>query len=129
MPRRGRYLSATTAVAISRATGSGAGSTADAYSGTGATGAGQSAQEKPDVIYRTGGSARRLLGLKALSEQKLPGIPVAGGDDFARHRRTGSLGRGRFFRQAPAKPSADGLTLFLMWLNVRGGLGDSPPVS
>ncbi|SUG09426.1 Putative heat shock protein YegD [Salmonella enterica subsp. enterica serovar Dublin] len=55
-----------------------------------------SAQEKPDVIYLTGGSARSPLIKKALSEQ-LPGIPVAGGDDFgSRHRRTGSLGRGRF---------------------------------
>ncbi|ESC82305.1 putative chaperone [Salmonella enterica subsp. enterica serovar Newport str. WA_14881] len=40
-----------------------------------------SAQEKPDVIYLTGGSARSPLIKKALSEQ-LPGIPVAGGDDF-----------------------------------------------
>ncbi len=39
-----------------------------------------SAQEKPDVIYLTGGSARSPL-IKKLSEQ-LPGIPVAGGDDF-----------------------------------------------
>ncbi|EJN2806560.1 molecular chaperone [Salmonella enterica] len=40
-----------------------------------------SAQEKPDVIYLTGGSARSPLIKKALSKQ-LPGIPVAGGDDF-----------------------------------------------
>ncbi|HDJ2741340.1 TPA: molecular chaperone [Salmonella bongori] len=40
-----------------------------------------SAQEKPDVIYLTGGSARSPLIKKALSEQ-LPGIPIAGGDDF-----------------------------------------------
>ncbi|MBK0366703.1 molecular chaperone [Salmonella enterica] len=40
-----------------------------------------SAQEKPDVIYLTGGSAPSPLIKKALSEQ-LPGIPVAGGDDF-----------------------------------------------
>ncbi|CAD6129196.1 molecular chaperone [Escherichia coli] len=39
------------------------------------------AQEKPDVIYLTGGSARSPLIKKALAEQ-LPGIPVAGGDDF-----------------------------------------------
>ncbi|KNC94995.1 Hsp70 family protein, partial [Trabulsiella odontotermitis] len=36
---------------------------------------------RPDVIYLTGGSARSPLIRKALSEQ-LPGIPVAGGDDF-----------------------------------------------
>ncbi|EDP8597709.1 molecular chaperone [Salmonella bongori] len=40
-----------------------------------------SAQEKPDVIYLTGGCARSPLIKKALSEQ-LPGIPIAGGDDF-----------------------------------------------
>ena len=39
------------------------------------------AQEKPDVIYLTGGSARSQLIKKALAEQ-LPGIPIAGGDDF-----------------------------------------------
>ena len=39
------------------------------------------AQEKPDVIYLTGGSARSPLIKKALTEQ-LPGIPIAGGDDF-----------------------------------------------
>ncbi|EIV9312793.1 molecular chaperone [Shigella boydii] len=39
------------------------------------------AQEKPDVIYLTGGSARSPLIKKALAEQ-LPGIPIAGGDDF-----------------------------------------------
>ena len=36
---------------------------------------------RPDVIYLTGGSARSPLIRKALSEQ-LPGIPIAGGDDF-----------------------------------------------
>lgn len=35
----------------------------------------------PDVIYLTGGSARSPLIKKALAEQ-LPGIPIAGGDDF-----------------------------------------------
>lgn len=39
------------------------------------------AQEKPDIIYLTGGSARSPLIKKALAEQ-LPGIPIAGGDDF-----------------------------------------------
>ncbi|XHA15085.1 molecular chaperone [Citrobacter farmeri] len=39
------------------------------------------AQEKPEVIYLTGGSARSPLIKKALTD-KLPGIPVAGGDDF-----------------------------------------------
>ena len=39
------------------------------------------AQEKPEVIYLTGGSARSPLIKKALTA-KLPGIPVAGGDDF-----------------------------------------------
>lgn len=39
------------------------------------------AQEKPDVIYLTGGSARSPLIKKALAAQ-LPGIPIAGGDDF-----------------------------------------------
>lgn len=39
------------------------------------------AQEKPDVIYLTGGSARSPLIKKALAEQ-LPGISIAGGDDF-----------------------------------------------
>ncbi|MBJ8398685.1 molecular chaperone [Citrobacter sp. SX206] len=39
------------------------------------------AQEKPDVIYLTGGSARSPLIKKALAQQ-LPGIPIAGGDDF-----------------------------------------------
>jgi len=37
--------------------------------------------EKPDVIYLTGGSAKSPLIKKALAEQ-LPGIPIAGGDDF-----------------------------------------------
>ncbi|MEO3991149.1 molecular chaperone [Pseudocitrobacter cyperus] len=37
--------------------------------------------EKPDIIYLTGGSARSPLIKKALAEQ-LPGIPIAGGDDF-----------------------------------------------
>lgn len=37
--------------------------------------------EKPDIIYLTGGSARSPLIKKALAE-KLPGIPIAGGDDF-----------------------------------------------
>ncbi|WP_126750345.1 molecular chaperone [Escherichia coli] len=41
----------------------------------------ESSSEKPDVIYLTGGSARSPLIKKALAEQ-LPGIPVAGGDDF-----------------------------------------------
>jgi hypothetical chaperone protein len=41
----------------------------------------ENAQEKPDVIYLTGGSARSPLIKKALAEQ-LPGIPIAGGDDF-----------------------------------------------
>lgn len=40
-----------------------------------------SSSEKPDVIYLTGGSARSPLIKKALAEQ-LPGIPIAGGDDF-----------------------------------------------
>lgn len=39
------------------------------------------AQEKPDVIYLTGGSARSPLIKKALTA-KLPGIPIEGGDDF-----------------------------------------------
>ena len=37
--------------------------------------------DKPDVIYLTGGSARSPLIKKALAAH-LPGIPVAGGDDF-----------------------------------------------
>ena len=37
--------------------------------------------EKPDIIYLTGGSARSPLIKKALAAQ-LPGIPIAGGDDF-----------------------------------------------
>ena len=41
----------------------------------------ENSSEKPDVIYLTGGSARSPLIKKALAEQ-LPGIPVAGGDDF-----------------------------------------------
>lgn len=41
----------------------------------------ENAQEKPDVIYLTGGSARSPLIKKALAQQ-LPGIPIAGGDDF-----------------------------------------------
>lgn len=41
----------------------------------------ESSQETPDVIYLTGGSARSPIIKKALS-QTLPGIPVAGGDDF-----------------------------------------------
>lgn len=36
---------------------------------------------KPDVIYLTGGSARSPL-LKHALAQQLPGIPLAGGDDF-----------------------------------------------
>lgn len=41
----------------------------------------ESSQETPDVIYLTGGSARSPLIKKALTAQ-LPGIPIAGGDDF-----------------------------------------------
>ena len=37
--------------------------------------------DKPDVIYLTGGSARSPLIKKTLAAH-LPGIPVAGGDDF-----------------------------------------------
>ncbi|MFS7654369.1 molecular chaperone [Klebsiella pneumoniae] len=40
-----------------------------------------SSQTTPDVIYLTGGSARSPLIKKALAAQ-LPGIPLAGGDDF-----------------------------------------------
>ena len=40
-----------------------------------------SSSETPDVIYLTGGSARSPLIKKALAAH-LPGIPVAGGDDF-----------------------------------------------
>ncbi|RPH25573.1 molecular chaperone [Buttiauxella warmboldiae] len=36
---------------------------------------------KPDVVYLTGGSARSPLLKQALAQQ-LPGIPLAGGDDF-----------------------------------------------
>lgn len=38
-------------------------------------------QSRPDVIYLTGGSARLPL-LRSLLQQQLPGIPLAGGDDF-----------------------------------------------
>ena len=38
-------------------------------------------REMPDVIYLTGGSARSPLIKKALAAH-LPGIPIAGGDDF-----------------------------------------------
>lgn len=41
----------------------------------------ESSHEPPDVIYLTGGSARSPLIKKALAAQ-LPGIPIAGGDDF-----------------------------------------------
>ena len=41
----------------------------------------ESASEKPDVIYLTGGSARSPL-IKAALAQLLPDTPVAGGDDF-----------------------------------------------
>ncbi|EPG6093244.1 molecular chaperone [Klebsiella aerogenes] len=41
----------------------------------------ESSQETQDVIYLTGGSARSPLIKKALAAQ-LPGIPIAGGDDF-----------------------------------------------
>ncbi|EPA3723060.1 molecular chaperone [Klebsiella aerogenes] len=41
----------------------------------------ESSQETPDVIYLTGGNARSPLIKKALAAQ-LPGIPIAGGDDF-----------------------------------------------
>ena len=41
----------------------------------------ENSSEKPDVIYLTGGSARSPLIKKALAKQ-LPGIPIAGGDDF-----------------------------------------------
>ena len=37
--------------------------------------------DKPDIIYLTGGSARSPLIKRALAEL-LPGIPIAGGDDF-----------------------------------------------
>lgn len=38
-------------------------------------------RECPDVIYLTGGSARSPL-IKTALAQQLPGIPIAGGDDF-----------------------------------------------
>ncbi|HCC5866789.1 TPA: molecular chaperone [Klebsiella aerogenes] len=41
----------------------------------------ESSHETPDVIYLTGGSARSPLIKKSLAAQ-LPGIPIAGGDDF-----------------------------------------------
>ncbi|NDL65390.1 molecular chaperone [Acerihabitans arboris] len=41
----------------------------------------QGGAARPDVVYLTGGSARSPLLRRAL-EQSLPGIPVAGGDDF-----------------------------------------------
>ena len=41
----------------------------------------ENSSEKPDIIYLTGGSARSPLIKNALAEQ-LPGIPIAGGDDF-----------------------------------------------
>lgn len=41
----------------------------------------EGSHETPDVIYLTGGSARSPLIKKALAAQ-LPGIPIAGGDDF-----------------------------------------------
>lgn len=41
----------------------------------------ESGQETPEVIYLTGGSARSPIIKKALAET-LPGIPIAGGDDF-----------------------------------------------
>jgi len=41
----------------------------------------EASQAKPDVIYLTGGSARSPL-LKAALMNQLPGIPIAGGDDF-----------------------------------------------
>lgn len=41
----------------------------------------ESSNETPDVIYLTGGSARSPLIKQALAAH-LPGIPVAGGDDF-----------------------------------------------
>lgn len=41
----------------------------------------ETSSAKPDVIYLTGGSARSPL-LKAALRNQLPGIPIAGGDDF-----------------------------------------------
>lgn len=41
----------------------------------------ENSAETPEVIYLTGGSARSPLIKKALA-QTLPGIPIAGGDDF-----------------------------------------------
>ncbi|XBS71959.1 molecular chaperone [Acerihabitans sp. KWT182] len=41
----------------------------------------QSGAPRPDVVYLTGGSARSSL-LRAAVERSLPGIPLAGGDDF-----------------------------------------------
>ena len=40
-----------------------------------------SSEIQPEVIYLTGGSARSPL-LRAALSQQLPGIPIAGGDDF-----------------------------------------------
>ena len=41
----------------------------------------EESHERPDVIYLTGGSARSPL-IKSALAQQLPGIPIAGGDDF-----------------------------------------------
>ncbi|MBS1205054.1 MAG: molecular chaperone [Proteobacteria bacterium] len=41
----------------------------------------ENSNETPEVIYLTGGSARSPIIKKALAET-LPGIPIAGGDDF-----------------------------------------------
>ncbi|RXJ71977.1 molecular chaperone [Veronia nyctiphanis] len=38
-------------------------------------------QDKPDVIYMTGGSARSPI-LRALMERELPGVPIVAGDYF-----------------------------------------------
>lgn len=41
----------------------------------------QGGATRPDVVYLTGGSARSPLLRQALADS-LPGIPLAGGDDF-----------------------------------------------
>ncbi|WP_342324486.1 molecular chaperone [Kosakonia sp. BYX6] len=41
----------------------------------------ENSQQTPEIIYLTGGSARSPIIKKALAET-LPGIPIAGGDDF-----------------------------------------------
>ncbi len=75
-----------------------------------------SSQTTPDVIYLTGGSARSPLIKKALTAQ-LPGIPLAGGDDFGSVTAGLPAGR-RWFSANPGPPPPRSRSVLIVALQI-----------